>query len=180
MGGDRDGNPYVTATCTRDSVYLARLQATTLYFKAIEQLIFDLAMWRCSASFRKVVDDIVANRPHEEDSVVFEIRRGRNYTDFWKTIPENEPYRVLLGELRDKLYETMEQLQKVVADPSIELDLDDGSDRFIRCKEDLSGPLMHCYESLMECGDEQVANGYLLDVIRQVQCFGLNLVKLDI
>ena len=143
MGGDRDGNPYVTATCTRDSVYLARLQATTLYFKAIEQLIFDLAMWRCSASFRKVVDDIVANRPHEEDSVVFEIRRGRNYTDFWKTIPENEPYRVLLGELRDKLYETMEQLQKVVADPSIELDLDDGSDRFIRCKEDLSGPLMH-------------------------------------
>jgi len=180
MGGDRDGNPYVTATCTRDSVYLARLQATTLYFKAIEQLIFDLAMWRCSPSFRKVVDEIVANRPHEEDSVVFEIRRGRNYTDFWKTIPENEPYRVVLGELRDKLYETMEQLQKVVADPSIELDLDDGSERFIHCKEDLSGPLMHCYESLMESGDEQVANGYLLDVIRQVQCFGLNLVKLDI
>ena len=111
---------------------------------------------------------------------MFEIRRGRNYTDFWKTIPENEPYRVLLGELRDKLYLTMEQLQKVVADPSIELDLDDGSDRFIHSKEDLSGPLMHCYESLMECGDEQVANGYLLDVIRQVQCFGLNLVKLDI
>jgi phosphoenolpyruvate carboxylase len=180
MGGDRDGNPFVTATCTRDSVYLARLQATTLYFKAVEQLIFEISMWRCSKSFRKVVDDIVSSRPHDEDaSVVFEIRKGRNYTDFWKAIPENEPYRVVLGELRDRLYETMEHLQKVVADPSIELDFDD-SERFVQYKEDLAAPLMHCYESLVECGDNTVANAYLLDVIRQVQCFGLNLVKLDI
>ena len=52
MGGDRDGNPFVTATCTRDVVYLARITAVNLYFKAIQDLIFSLSMWRCTDKFR--------------------------------------------------------------------------------------------------------------------------------
>ena len=53
MGGDRDGNPFVTATCTRDVVYLARITAVNLYFKAIQDLIFSLSMWRCTDKFRE-------------------------------------------------------------------------------------------------------------------------------
>ena len=48
MGGDRDGNPNVTATCTNDVVYLARVTASNLYFNAIQNLIFSLSMWRCT------------------------------------------------------------------------------------------------------------------------------------
>lgn len=36
------------------------------------------------------------------------------------------------------------------------------------------------YRSLIETQDQYIANGHLLDVIRQVSCFGLGLVQLDI
>lgn len=48
MGGDRDGNPFVTPETTRDVVITARLSAVNLYFTAIEQLMFELSNWRCS------------------------------------------------------------------------------------------------------------------------------------
>ncbi|VAI88948.1 unnamed protein product [Triticum turgidum subsp. durum] len=41
-------------------------------------------------------------------------------------------------------------------------------------------PLELCYRSLCDCGDKTVADGSLLDFLRQVSTFGLSLVKLDI
>jgi phosphoenolpyruvate carboxylase len=41
-------------------------------------------------------------------------------------------------------------------------------------------PLELCYRSLCETGDKSIADGSLLDFMRQVSCFGLSLVKLDI
>ena len=52
MGGDRDGNPFVTPETTRDVVITARLSAINLYFTAIEQLMFELSNWRCSKEMR--------------------------------------------------------------------------------------------------------------------------------
>jgi phosphoenolpyruvate carboxylase len=52
MGGDRDGNPNVTSTCTRDVVILGRLEAVNFYFRAVEQLMFDLSIWRCSPELK--------------------------------------------------------------------------------------------------------------------------------
>ena len=48
MGGDRDGNPYVKADTTRDVVINARLAAVNAFFTAIEELMFELSIWRCS------------------------------------------------------------------------------------------------------------------------------------
>lgn len=52
MGGDRDGNPFVTPETTRDVVITARLSAINLYFTSIEQLMFELSNWRCSKEMR--------------------------------------------------------------------------------------------------------------------------------
>lgn len=41
-------------------------------------------------------------------------------------------------------------------------------------------PLELCHRSLCETGDKPIADGSLLDFMRQVSCFGLGLVKLDI
>ena len=52
MGGDRDGNPYMTPATTRDVVITARLAATNLYFKTVEVLMYELSVWRCSDEAR--------------------------------------------------------------------------------------------------------------------------------
>ena len=57
MGGDRDGNPFVTPETTREVVITARLSAVNLYFQQIEQLMFDLSTWRCNAELQ------VSSRP---------------------------------------------------------------------------------------------------------------------
>jgi len=56
MGGDRDGNPFVTPQTTRDVVITSRLAATNLYFTAVEKLMYELSVWRCS--------DELKVRPH--------------------------------------------------------------------------------------------------------------------
>ena len=41
-------------------------------------------------------------------------------------------------------------------------------------------PLELCYRSLCDCGDKLIADGSLLDFMRQISTFGLCLLKLDI
>ena len=36
-------------------------------------------------------------------------------SEFWKPIPPNEPFRVVLGNVRDKLYNTREYMRAVLA-----------------------------------------------------------------
>lgn len=35
--------------------------------------------------------------------------------EFWKQVPPNEPYRVILGDVRDKLYNTRERARHLLA-----------------------------------------------------------------
>ena len=35
--------------------------------------------------------------------------------EFWKQVPGNEPYRVILGDVRDKLYQTRERSRHLLA-----------------------------------------------------------------
>ncbi|HAV68745.1 MAG TPA: phosphoenolpyruvate carboxylase, partial [Alcanivorax sp.] len=73
MGGDRDGNPNVTATVTREVLLLARWMAADLYLRDVENLLADLSMHRAS-------DELLA-----------------------RTGPSHEPYRVVLRGVRDRL-----------------------------------------------------------------------------
>ena len=40
------------------------------------------------------------------------------FTEFWKRIPLNEPYRVILGDVRDKLYNTREHARQLLSNGS--------------------------------------------------------------
>ena len=51
MGGDRDGNPFVTAEVTQKVLYLARWKAAELFLNDIQQLSDELSMIECSAEF---------------------------------------------------------------------------------------------------------------------------------
>ena len=49
MGGDRDGNPNVTASITREVLLLARWKAADLYMMDVDRLAADLSMQQASA-----------------------------------------------------------------------------------------------------------------------------------
>lgn len=179
MGGDRDGNPFVDARCTRDVVNIARTAAVDLYCKKIEELLFELSMWRSSKELRNSVEEICGRL---EDSFteahVMEDRKRRNYADFWQPIPREQPYRVVLAQMRDRLYNTRELLHFRRRGTTYTGSFIDNA--VYTSKEDVLKPLMLMYTSLCETGDQMIAEGNLLDFIRQVQTFGLNVFKLDI
>ena len=49
-------------------------------------------------------------KPQAEEAkgkcLLSEERKASAYTEFWGSIPETEPYRVLFGNIRDRLYYT--------------------------------------------------------------------------
>jgi phosphoenolpyruvate carboxylase len=92
-----------------------------------------------------------------------------------RPIPANEPYRVILSEVRDRLYEMRQVLQQKLSGAQV-----NGGAVMYRSTAELLEPLMICYHSLHNTGDGAIADGHLLDLIRQVNCFGLSLVRLDI
>jgi len=180
MGGDRDGNPFVTPAITRDVVLIARLAAANLLYDQVQRLMFDLSLWRCNEGLLLYARELSRSEQSLDELIAAEGKR-RNYQDFWlPAIPEQEPYRVILQRLRDRLYDTREVLIRCLAEPSLNtLDALQAANCYVE-KEDLLEPLNIMYESLMEVGDEYVANDRLLDLIRQVRIFGLCLVTLDI
>ena len=76
MGGDRDGNPNVTAEVTRKVILLSRWEAAKLYEKALTKIIRSYSMKKCS---KKILNKV-----------------GNSY----------EPYRVFLRPLRNKMRKT--------------------------------------------------------------------------
>ncbi len=144
MGGDRDGNPNVTAAVTREVLMLSRWMAADLYLRDIELLLDSLSMDECSGELRK--------------------RVGK----------ADEPYRVLLRQIRTRLLNTRQWSEALNPIPPT----DRGS--ILLTTEELLKPLLLCYDSLVETGMITIADGPLLDTIRRVTCFGINLIDLDI
>ena len=55
MGGDRDGNPNVTAEVTSKVILFSRWQAAKLYEKELTKLIQDLSMEECSIKLKELL-----------------------------------------------------------------------------------------------------------------------------
>ncbi|EGC36009.1 hypothetical protein DICPUDRAFT_97713 [Dictyostelium purpureum] len=171
MGGDRDGNPNVNAETTKSISYFSRWIASTLYYKEIDALLFELSM-------------IKKNKKLEEYSKQSMERRQGNklrylttlYKEFKEGIPSRECYRIVLAEIRDKMLLTKRKYEDLIA--GLPVNYAPG-DTYEYASEVLE-PLQICYDSLVEVGAESVANGRLLDNIRRLSCFGLTLSKMDI
>ncbi|KAJ7296741.1 hypothetical protein O6H91_15G022500 [Diphasiastrum complanatum] len=67
MGGDRDGNPNVTAKVTQDVCYLAKWIAADLYLREIDGLRFELSMSKCSEKLARYVCKIIAKEREHDD-----------------------------------------------------------------------------------------------------------------
>ena len=59
MGGDRDGNPNVTAKVTHEVACLARWMAADLYIREIDALRFELSMSHCSEELSRLAHEML-------------------------------------------------------------------------------------------------------------------------
>lgn len=80
MGGDRDGNPYVTSEVTREVMLLSRWKAADLYLRDVQDLISELSMTQCDDTVREMAGEA------------------------------HEPYRAILKTLRSQLTHTLSYL----------------------------------------------------------------------
>ncbi|WP_445116937.1 phosphoenolpyruvate carboxylase [Acinetobacter sp. WZC-1] len=87
-----------------------------------------------------------------------------------------EPYREYLRSTRERLKITRQWLASKLQGQHSDVD----RSQIIRHKDELLQPLLLCYRSLSECNLPEIANGKLLDFIYRVNCFGIELLKLDI
>lgn len=64
MGGDRDGNPNVTAEVTGEVLLLSRWQAVELYLGDVTRLLEELSMTRCNEQLRAMAEN--AHEPYRQ------------------------------------------------------------------------------------------------------------------
>ena len=145
MGGDRDGNPNVTAEVTKKVILFSRWQAAKLYEKELTKLIQDLSMKECSPKIKKIA--------------------GNSF----------EPYRVYLRPIRDKIRLTYQLIEK-----HLNNNKSLNEKKLLTDKNEILKPLREVRESLNLNRGQHIANADLLDLIRRVRCFGINLARLDI
>ena len=82
MGGDRDGNPNVTAKVTKEVILLSRWEAAKLYEKSLTKIIRSYSMEKCSKKILR--------------------KTGKSF----------EPYRVFLRPLRDQMRATHRMIEQ--------------------------------------------------------------------
>lgn len=112
MGGDRDGNPYVTAEVTRNVCLLARRQAVMLYARDLKSLASELSITVCSDELRARVGDA------------------------------HEPYRAFLDLVQERLLATLEDLDAQLAgqppaNPDAYENAEDLADALLLCHRSL-------------------------------------------
>ncbi|XP_019054247.1 PREDICTED: phosphoenolpyruvate carboxylase 4-like [Nelumbo nucifera] len=90
--------------------------------------------------------------------------------------PGIAPYRVILGDVKEKLMKTRRRLKLLLEDLPCYHDHWD----YYETKDQFLEPLLLCYNSLQSCGSGILADGRLADLIRRVSTFGMVLMKLDL
>ena len=86
IGGDRDGNPNVTAQVTRRAMIISRWQAADLISRDLEAIYEELSVTRASEALRQLVGDV------------------------------REPYRAILKPLRDAVRRQRDELGAYIQD----------------------------------------------------------------
>ncbi|MDY5859043.1 MAG: phosphoenolpyruvate carboxylase [Porphyromonas sp.] len=129
MGGDRDGNPNVTANVTRTVLLMNRRRAAKLYLLDIEELVRELSMSAATPEFEAYVNCEADQEPYRE--LMRRLRRKlKNTYNYLNDCIENQhfaplPEDIIWDEkdLWEPLYECYKSLQAcgmgVIADDKL-------------------------------------------------------------
>ncbi len=167
IGGDRDGNPFVTENETRYALRMAAREVLAEYLRRTEKLMREL-----SHSLRWCEPSAALLESLETDEQELAAHAGERPERF-----ATEPYRRKLFFMRGRLQAMHDQLQT-------ELRLRaQRSERPAVAYEDAEAfidDIELIRESLIGHGDAAVADGGIKDLLRLAQTFGFHLARLDL
>ena len=165
IGGDRDGNPYVTPAVTLHTVKLQSAVILEHYIERVEQLIGVLTH---SINLAGLSENFILNQQKDKDDGIVEKAYKDTGYNFVK-----EPYRcklsVVLYRLRCKLRLIKSRRPNT-----------DSQKYAYRHEYEMLDDLKSISESLFHHGDRIIAEAELKDLIRLVETFGFYLARLDI
>lgn len=156
IGGDRDGNPSVTAEVTWETLTLHRELAISKYEKKLKELIELLSF---STNIITVSEEL--KQSIREDKDLIELKN----IELWRNI--KEPYRIKIGFMLEKLANMRDDSLK-------------GTPMRYNQASELRDDLLIIDRSLRMHYADYVADTMLAKLIRQVELFGFHLLSLDI
>src|SRR5450830_47969 len=157
IGGDRDGNPFVTATILEKTLAMQSTRAFEFYLDELHTLGSQLSM---ATLLVKVSDDLQAlaqrspdHSPHRSD----------------------EPYRLVISGIYARVAATYTKLLGFLPaiPPSGEADV-------YETAEELAADLDIVHQSLLENGSAAITRGRLRHLRRAVRVFGFHLAPVDL
>ena len=155
-GSDRDGNPKVTPELTLQTVKLLRESIIKLYDAKLFDLTDKLSQSTHITTFSNELLDSLEKEKHLNPDVWVEIKDSNQY----------EPYRAKLTFMHNKLMETLKEPRSP-------------SPSYGNASEFLTD-LSIIYSSLIQNGAEDVADSFVLPLLRQIRTFGFEFACLDI
>jgi phosphoenolpyruvate carboxylase len=165
MGGDRDGNPFVTCDVTRTTLYFHRRVAAERHLQTAQTLDRSLSISSRLVDISPELRRAAAENPET----------ASDHLAYLKERYPTEPYRLLAANLADEL--------KNAANDDVERRLSDVPQEppgRLRTRADLLAPLRLIDDNLRRAGLEAVAATQLSDALYLAEAFGLHAARLDI
>jgi phosphoenolpyruvate carboxylase len=163
IGGDRDGNPFVTPAVTEETLREHQALALRLYRRGLERLHGHLS----TAARQGVDEELTASI--ERDAAVFPDEARRSAERY-----RQQPYRQKMAFVYRKLGATMEASHR-----PWRADHRPKAGTYASAAEFLQDLLL-VQESLRRHGGQRLAEGRLGTLIRQARIFGFHLSALDL
>jgi phosphoenolpyruvate carboxylase len=166
IGGDRDGNPFVTPPLTLKAMRLQQQTILKEYIARVGELIGELTH---SRSFCLPSDEFEAKLEQDEKLYAHEI--SEKYKHFAVA-----PYRRKLWIMLHRLNVSLQQVEEALVD---EEQVNENPTAYLN-EEEFLEDLLLIHHSLREHDDQDAADGKLLDLVMLTRTFGFFLSRLDI
>ena len=153
IGGDRDGNPYVTPEVTEQALRIMRTSATSLLEHRLTELSGRLSLSDAMVKPSDYLLPLITRYARRFPELAARLRRQN----------AGEPYRQLVILMRERVRATRR-----------------GKANAYESASELLSDLKHIAAALREQSANMIVGGDLHDVIRLVEVFGFEFSKLDI
>ncbi|WP_379130979.1 phosphoenolpyruvate carboxylase [Paenibacillus sp. sgz500958] len=156
IGGDRDGNPSVTASVTMETLRMQRKMVIREYQRIMRDLMRYLSF---STSIIEITPELADSISADRDII------NLTRVDSWRN--DNEPYRIKLSYMISKIQNVLDDEKK-------------GTPERYSSPEEFIHDLDVIDRSLRFHYADYVADTYIKKLIRQVELFGFHTATLDI